>query len=120
MADGLLGKCKECTKADSTRRRNEKHAEVCAYDRERARRPERKAKTLAYQVAMRKRSPEKYAARSAVSNAVRDGKLKKSPCVHCGDPRAQAHHNDYSKPLDVVWVCFKCHREIEHGQKVAA
>lgn len=66
---------------------------------------------------MRIENEEKYKARTAVSNALRDGRLIKQPCEHCGaTEKVQAHHNDYSKPLDVEWLCFKCHREHAHGQ----
>ena len=26
----------------------------------------------------------------------------------------QGHHNDYSKPLDVIWVCVSCHIEFHN------
>lgn len=65
-----------------------------------------------------KRNPEKVKARKAVDRAVRRGKLERLPCEVCGD-EAQAHHDDYSKPLDVRWLCFRHHRE-EHGQVVVS
>lgn len=108
MADGLLGKCKECTKADVSARRVLKHAEICAYDRERSRGKQRRSPRNKY----------RDRARSKVARAVKSGKLVPRPCTHCGDIRVQAHHRDYDKPLDVVWCCFKCHREIEHGHKM--
>lgn len=61
--------------------------------------------------------PEKIAARSAVLVATRSGKLIKQPCEKCGEQKTQAHHDDYSKPLDVRWLCDRCHR-IEHGTLV--
>jgi ribosomal protein S27AE len=115
---GTAASCKECTKKRVSAHRAANHDRVCAYDRARSQRPERKLKSAAYQRGMKERSPEKKRARTAVSNAVRDGRLKRQPCVHCGSLRVQAHHHDYSKPLDVEWVCFKCHREHEHGQRV--
>jgi hypothetical protein len=118
MADGLLGKCKECTKACVRAHRISNHQKVCAYDRARSARKERKEKVAEYQRRRRIRCPEKTRARNAVSNAIRDGRLKRRPCVHCGSLRVQAHHHDYSRPLDIVWVCFTCHREHEHGQHV--
>lgn len=64
----------------------------------------------------RVRNPEKYKARNAVGNALRDGRLTKQPCRICGSKvGVQAHHTSYSRPLDVLWECFKCHREKEHG-----
>jgi hypothetical protein len=36
------------------------------------------------------------------------------------DPKAQAHHADYSQPWAVRWLCFKHHRELGHGQIVGA
>jgi len=63
---------------------------------------------------MREKYPEKYRARTAVSNAIRDGKLLREPCSGCGKTgRIHAHHDDYSKPLDVVWLCEMCHRARE-------
>jgi hypothetical protein len=38
----------------------------------------------------------------------------RQPCEKCGYHKSQAHHHDYSKPLDVNWLCFACHRK-EHG-----
>jgi hypothetical protein len=53
--------------------------------------------------------PEKIHARSAVARAIVAGRLIRSPCEVCGKSPAQAHHKDYSKPLEVVWLCQPCH-----------
>lgn len=37
------------------------------------------------------------------------GLLKREPCRICGSANSQKHHHDYSKPLDVVWLCRWCH-----------
>ena len=58
------------------------------------------------------RHPEKYAAHAAVKRKKDTDKSFEKPCIHCGK-KAEAHHPDYSKPLDVVWLCFEHHRE-EH------
>src|SRR5215207_7580125 len=44
--------------------------------------------------------------------AITVGKLEKKPCQVCGNPKVDAHHEDYSKPLEVIWLCRKHHREI--------
>lgn len=120
MADGHLGKCKSCTKSDVSTNYRSNHDHYVAYERERASRPERRSNWRVYQANKRERSPEKYKARNAVSNALRDGRLIKQPCKVCGDPNTEAHHKDYSKPLDVEWFCFKHHRSVAHGQIVSA
>lgn len=41
------------------------------------------------------------------------GKLIPQPCRYCGNAEVQMHHEDYSKPLEVIWlckICKKCHR----------
>jgi len=55
----------------------------------------------------------KYKAQNMVGNAVRDGKLKRLPCVICGTPDTVGHHPDYNFPLEVVWYCQLHHKE-EH------
>ena len=49
-----------------------------------------------------------------VSNAIRDGKLERGEeCFFCGsDANLQAHHEDYSHPIDVVWLCPSCHGKL--------
>ena len=54
------------------------------------------------------RHPLRRKARIAVANAISAGKLSPTPCWICGD-RAEAHHADYSAPLDVVWLCRAHH-----------
>lgn len=127
MADGHLGKCKACTKADSKRNRSENIDEHRARDRARhwgdperrsysnaksrewrEKNPERHAE---HQKSWAMRNPEKRKAHHAVSNAVRDGRLERGMCEVCGCADVQAHHDDYSKPLDVRWLCIAHHNE---------
>lgn len=54
-----------------------------------------------------KRNKKKVCAHAMVHYYVRKGILKKELC-HCGSP-AEAHHDDYSKPLEVRWLCHKHH-----------
>lgn len=53
-------------------------------------------------------------ARSYLNQYVRRGKITKGPCAECGNPEVEAHHADYSKPLDVTWLCRNCHLKL-HG-----
>jgi hypothetical protein len=122
MADGHLNKCKECQKLDVAIRYSspEGRLKVTEYERKRTQTSHRKAKCIEYLRNQRSRSPEKYKARTAVSNAVRDGRLIKQPCEICRDDNSQAHHSDYSRPLAVRWFCFKHHREVAHKHKTNA
>ena len=107
MGDGLLGKCKSCTKKDSIERRHSKIEEVRAYDRGR----QHKSRPN-YQKEYRQANPLKYKAHSAVNYAVRTGSLERLPCEVCNiSEGVHAHHEDYSKPLDVVWLCAIHHSE---------
>jgi len=57
------------------------------------------------------KNPERIKSRSAVSHAIRDGKLvRPETCSKCGSPGfIEAHHEDYTKSLDVNWLCKECH-----------
>lgn len=63
----------------------------------------------------RKRSPEKIRARQQCRRAVRSGKLLQLPCEVCGDEKSFGHHDDYSKPLDVRWLCGFHHQEYHNN-----
>jgi len=65
----------------------------------------------------RKRHPEAYAAHILLASAVRNGTVTKGSCVECGEAKTHGHHDDYTKPLDVVWVCSKHHRYLHAKRK---
>jgi hypothetical protein len=90
MGDGRLNKCKACARSDARANYAANVDYYRAYDRERGWRPP---------------PPEKLKARNAARV------LEKKPCEVCGEERAEAHHDDYSKPLDVRWLCKKHHAE---------
>lgn len=58
--------------------------------------------------------PIKKHARNLVAAALRRGRMTRQPCEVCGHTPAQAHHDDYSKPLEVSWLC-RAHHEEQHG-----
>jgi len=47
----------------------------------------------------------------------RRGKLLPQPCSSCQNPMSQKHHEDYNKPLEVLWLCRKCHLSLHLGDK---
>jgi hypothetical protein len=63
----------------------------------------------------RQRNREKVAAHSVVARAIRSGRLVKQVCEVCGDPDTSGHHDDYSKPLDVRWLCDRHHKAEHYG-----
>jgi len=107
--DGLAAKCKSCQKE---------------YDKKRLRDPKRmkmrrdyqktEAGKAAHSKAVKKWADSntvKRAAHILIGNYVRDGKILKQPCEKCRNPKAEAHHDDYAKPLDVRWLCVDCHNK---------
>lgn len=112
MADGLLGKCKDCTKKDVKKDREESER-AREYDRARSKTKERKIFLANQQKKRRAAHPEKNSAYLKVYRAIKKGLLIREKCF-CGQ-KAEAHHDDYSKPLDVKWLCKK-HHEQRHRQ----
>ena len=110
MGDGHLGKCKECTKADVKKHRQDNWEAVRAYDRLRASQPHRVATRQRVAAQYAEQYPHRKKANTAVGNALRSGKIKKQPCWVCGE-KAVAHHPDYDRPLDVVWLCQHHHKQ---------
>ena len=109
--DGLLKKCKECIKGNirENRARNVEHYRE--YDRIRGSRM-----TSDDTKKQRKNHPEWLRAHNAVQKAKMKGILKKLPCAVCGASNTHAHHEDYSKPLDVIWLCPLHHRMVHAGR----
>ncbi len=85
--DGLKYQCKACTNKVHMKWKANNWDKICGYAR-----------------SYRERYPEKYIAHCIVRYAVSIGFLKKEPC-HCGEIIVDAHHEDYSKPLEVEWLC---------------
>jgi len=111
MADGHVNKCKECNKNDVTSYRNKNLEKVREYDRARGKIPERIKAQVEINKAWRAEDSRRVVAHSAVSRAIREGRLDRNPCVRCGEAKSVAHHEDYDKPLEVMWLCQPCHKQ---------
>lgn len=78
---------------------------------------------FATRMEMCEREPSHKNANMAVDYAVKLGYIDKPDhCFGCGclssESRVTAHHHDYSKPLEVVWVCSTCHRHLDACRRV--
>ena len=125
MSDGYLNKCKDCTKKDTLKYRKENIEKVRHYDRNRPNKKERVLKNierilnnedkykryLEKKKEWSKKNKIKRQAHNKVARALLKGIIKrKFNCEICGcEENLEAHHNDYNKPLEVIWLCKKCH-----------
>jgi hypothetical protein len=109
--DGLKCQCKKCHCQTSIKTRDEdkkRDANKRYMRRAVAGNPD---KFRAQWKNRKKPDVEKKAARAALNAAVRAGRIVRPDiCPLCGaEARITAHHSDYSKPLDVEWLCYECH-----------
>lgn len=122
MADGLLGKCKGCTKKDVAERVAAKRLDPVWLTKERARCREKTQKArvagtfIQSSPEVRKRwaqrNRHKRRAEQLASNAQKKGLLKKpETCQRCHlkTEALSKHHPDYSLPTTVQWLCSACH-----------
>ena len=121
----VTSRCKECHKQKMKQVRKDRADYYKDYDAKRFKEnPKIRARHRAYQKTpagkesmekSRKKwlseNPEKRAAHVILNNRIRSGDvIKPDTCSECGaGGRIDGHHDDYSKPLDVVWLCRTCH-----------
>lgn len=125
MPSGYLNQCIECVKAREKKRRAVKADYLKAYDKARANDPKRvqarkeyaqteqgKEARLRARKTYLERFPLKRAAHMIFGNAVKRGKIVRADsCSECGSKeKIEGHHDDYTKPLEVRWLCEKCHK----------
>lgn len=133
LKDGLRSRCREC---ENSAMRGYREARPEAHREYRQKwcqaNPEKKAaanrswneRNVGRRIELNKgyaeRYPEKARAQHAVTRDVARGKIHKPElCSRCGAlpdvVDLHAHHDDYSEPFDIEWVCRTCH--VEHHQK---
>lgn len=129
---GHMSKCKECIKSNVKKYRAENKEKIMEYDRNRPNKEDRKIKNKNRITALKYSNNQKFmetyvlpkrqwdlknmhkkSANLKVSRAIQIGLLKRpKSCSKCAETKnIEAHHEDYSKPLDVIWLCTKCHGE---------
>ena len=125
--------CKDCIKKRAKENRAKKIEYYREYDRTCRNREKRILQHKLYKERLRKENPEKY---DAIFHGVRKNYRKNNPekakangvindmlrcgiitrpevCSSCGIRcKPQAHHPDYSKPKEVIWLCVKCHSKL--------
>lgn len=108
--------CKSCTNIYGRDYRIKNKTILAEKDRARDQTPERKA----YHVKRRRKwqllNKEKRECHWRLLCAVKMGRIKKDPCEICGEIKVDGHHDDYSKPLEVRWLCRLHHNQLHKEQ----
>ena len=118
MGDGHLGKCKGCTRSDVIANRLARLGYYRAYDIGRSHTAKRMEFFRAKRKAKRAKMGRDYDhAHNALTRAVASGRLvRPTNCSRCcATGRIQGHHDDYTRALDVMWLCPACHAA-RHGE----
>lgn len=115
---GLSSYCKECSSVKGKEYRQKRLEHYRAYDKARDKDERRKEYKKAVNEKYKNNNLEKIKARTALSKAIMKGLvIKDKSCKACGfeSSKLHGHHYDYSKPLEVIWLCNDCHEVIHHG-----
>lgn len=120
--NGLKAQCKRCHNSTSIRTRDIENT------RRIRRESGRRVRVLNLDAVrgrerLRKRPvDERVMARRKLNTAVQCGKLiRPKVCSICfGGGKITAHHDDYSRPLDVRWLCWGCHGKEHRKASVGA
>lgn len=121
-ADGLSDDCRECHRVAAAKRRAEFPELTREQTAKSASRPEAVLAKRKYMSEYQRRPDvkQRHKARNAVKDALLSGRMVRPQCCEacesCPPPRdLHAHHADYSRPLDVRWLCRQCHAKV-HSQ----
>ncbi len=130
---GSFKRCKDCiNKRTATPGARRAHGAICNRHSERHRESLRAAGRRYYrhntermnEYASKQTTTLKGIARQALQKAVQNGEIAKpSKCEKCNGEfplfKIHGHHPDYTKPLEVIWLCSICHG-LEHRQEKAS
>lgn len=122
MKDGHLNICMGCTKARVTLHREKNINEIRKYDRKRGKLPRRKRTSIANTRRIRRNRDGYAIAHSRLARAIKKKLITKpKQCSACSSARQiEGHHEDYFKPLEVVWLCSACHKQLHLGKSEQA
>ena len=128
--DGMAPRCKPCRKiiaqekTEVSKKYYNLHRDELAEKRlenidarreyDKRYRQENKAKIALYHKKRRFNNPKKEYAIRSINNAIKLGKMvKPQVCSFCGEvKKLDGHHEDYDKPLEVIWLCRRCHMAV--------
>lgn len=112
MRDGTLNHCKDCVRARVKAEAKSPRGRL--RDKLRQQKPERKAWVRQFSRKQNQKFAQKRKARAKFWGEFRKGTIEKLPCRDCGTTSlVEAHHPDYTKPYEVVWLC-SLHHKAEH------
>jgi hypothetical protein len=114
-ADGHVCRCMNCMRKYALEYRKQNIDRIRKYDRDRGMLPHRRIFHNSIAKKYKDRFPNKTNAWNILKEAIRINKINKpNECSMCNKNNINiiGHHKDYDKPLDVIWVCEICHKEL--------
>lgn len=112
--DGHQNHCKDCWRI-LERERRERYPKAYKEKAKRYYEKHKKKQIPEGMTSWRKENKHKTSTHTLVRKAIKDGVLVKELCF-CGE-KSEAHHEDYNKPLDVIWLCRRHHKRLHADEK---
>lgn len=100
----MKNECSKCGGEKENNRENQRYCKFCHNEYMRNNRKKHNELTELQRL--------KANARSYLNVYLKRGKLLKESCCKCDNPVTEAHHEDYNKPLEVIWYCRECHLDL--------